>query len=98
MSDHSAFRSFSQIGDANTIAQAAVDAAQQAVVSSQKGVQAGTRTTVDVLNAVQRVAETTQTLYQARYEYLVNRIRLAAAAGELNDELFAELNTAFIER
>ena len=78
--------------------QAAVDAAQQAVVSSQKGVQAGTRTTVDVLNAVQRVAETTQTLYQARYEYLVNRIRLAAAAGELNDELFTELNAAFIER
>ena len=78
--------------------EAAVEAAQQAVLSSQKGVQAGTRTTVDVLNAVQRVAETTQTLYQSRYEYLANRVRLAAAAGELNDELFTDLNTAFAAR
>jgi len=57
-------------------------------------VQAGTRTTVDVLNALQRLAEATQSLARARYEFLFNHMRLAAAAGTLDDDLFARINTA----
>jgi outer membrane protein/protease secretion system outer membrane protein len=74
--------------------EAALEAADQAVLSTRKGFEAGTRTTVDVLNALQRVAEATQTLAQARYEFLLNRLRLAAAAGSLDDDLFARINTA----
>jgi outer membrane protein, protease secretion system len=74
--------------------EAAREATNQAVVSTRIGVGAGTRTIVDVLNAVQRAAEAEQSLAQARYEFLVNRLRLAATAGQLDDTLFADVNTA----
>jgi outer membrane protein TolC len=72
----------------------AVQAAEESVKSTRIGVGAGTRTVVDVLNAVQRAAESAQSLAQARYEFLASRVRLAAAAGQLDDPLFAELNRA----
>jgi outer membrane protein, protease secretion system len=93
-----AFYGMAQGVDRVRASEAAVQAAEQVVLSSRRGVEAGTRTTVDVLNAVQRAAEASQALYQARYEYLVNRIRLAAAAGELDDKFFAKLNTSFALR
>jgi protease secretion system outer membrane protein len=74
--------------------EAAVEAANQAVISTRIGVGAGTRTTVDVLNAVQRAAEAAMNLAQARYDFLQYRLRLAAAAGQLDDTLFASLNGA----
>ncbi len=74
--------------------EASLQAAQQAALSSRKGFQAGTRTQVDVLNALQRVADATRALYQTRYEFLLNRLRLAAAAGELDEDLLARVNTA----
>lgn len=77
--------------------EAALEAAEQALVSIRKGVQAGTRTVVDVLNQLQRVAEATQNLAQARYEFLLNRLRLAAAVGQLDDELFAKINSSLGE-
>lgn len=77
--------------------EAVLAAADQALISTRKSVQAGTRTTVDVLNALQRVAEATQSLAQARYEFLLNRLRLAAAAGQLDDELFAKINSSLGE-
>jgi outer membrane protein, protease secretion system len=78
--------------------EAAREAANQAVVSTRIGVGAGTRTIVDVLNAVQRAAESEQNLAQARYEFLVNRLRLAATAGQLDDTMFAEVNAALAMR
>ncbi len=74
--------------------EAALQSAEQALLSIRKGAQAGTHTLVDVLNALQRVAETTRALAQARYEFLLNRLRLAAAAGQLDDELFAKINSS----
>jgi outer membrane protein TolC len=74
--------------------QVALAASREALVSIRKGVEAGTRTTVDVLNQLQRVAEATQSLAQARYEFLLNRLRLAAVAGQLDDELIARINGA----
>jgi len=73
--------------------EAALEAANQSVVSTRIGVGAGTRTIVDVLNSVQRAAEAEQGLAQARYEFLVNRLRLAATAGQLDDNFFAEVNS-----
>ena len=74
--------------------EAALEAANQSVVSTRIGVGAGTRTIVDVLNSVQRAAEAEQGLAQARYEFLVNRLRLTATAGQLDDNFFAEVNSA----
>jgi outer membrane protein/protease secretion system outer membrane protein len=74
--------------------EAALASSREALASIRKGVEAGTRTTVDVLNQLQRVAEATQNLAQARYEFLLHRLRLAAVAGELDDELVARINGA----
>jgi hypothetical protein len=74
--------------------EAALKAATEAENSTRIGVKAGTRTIVDVLNAVQRRAEAAQALAQARYEFLVSRLRLAAAAGQLDDSLFSSINGA----
>ncbi|MBI4208029.1 MAG: TolC family outer membrane protein [Betaproteobacteria bacterium] len=74
--------------------EAALEAAEQAVVSSRKGFEAGTRTQVDVLDALQRVAEVAQGLARARYEFLLNRMQLAAVTGQLDDELITRINGA----
>ena len=74
--------------------EAALQSAEEALRSIRKGAQAGTHTLVYVLNALQRVAESTRALAQARYEFLLNRMRLAAAAGQLDDELFAKINSS----
>ncbi len=72
--------------------EAALQSAELALDSIRKGAQAGTHTQVDVFNALQRVSETTRALAQSRYEYLSNRLRLAAVAGQLDDDMFARIN------
>ena len=59
----------------------AVRSAEQAVLSNQKSYQAGSRTAVDVLNAQQQKTTAQRDLAQARYLYLVSRLRLQALAG-----------------
>lgn len=66
--------------------------AEQAVLSSRKGVQAGTRSSVDVLNALQQVSATGHELAKARYTYAFSRLKLKSAAGVLGEEDFVEIN------
>lgn len=88
-----------------TIAQ--VKALEQALVSSQSqldstklGYEVGVRTSVDVLNAQQQLFSAKRDLLQARYNYLVNIIRLKAASGlvaevdlqDINQQLVAASN------
>jgi len=80
---------------------AQVQALQQAVVSTQSqldstilGRDVGVRTSVDVLNAQQQVFQTRRDLQQARYNYLVNTLRLKAATGQLDEADVAKVNTA----
>ena len=64
--------------------------ADQVVLSSRKSFQAGSRTVIDVLNAEQQRVLVLRDLAQARYLYLVSKIRLAALAGEADmDAMFA---------
>jgi protease secretion system outer membrane protein len=65
----------------------AVRSAEQLVLSSQKGVQAGTRTQTDVLNAIQRRAESLRDLAQARYQYLIAELRLRSLTGDVPEEI-----------
>jgi TolC family type I secretion outer membrane protein len=66
--------------------------ADQAVLSNQKGFQAGTRTQIDVLNAEQQRMNVRRDLAQARYEYIMARIRLQGLVGSLNDTEIGAVN------
>ena len=83
----------------NGIAQ--VRALEQALVSTQSqldstilGRDVGVRTSVDVLNAQQQVFQTRRDLQSARYSYLLNTLRLKAAAGALAEADLEEVNRA----
>jgi outer membrane protein len=78
-----------------------IRALEQAVVSTQSqldstilGRDVGVRTSVDVLNAQQQVIQTRRDLQQARYNYLVNTLRLKAATGTLADADIETVNRA----
>ena len=86
---------------------AQIKALDQALVSSQSqldstklGYEVGVRTSVDVLNAQQQFFSAKRDLLQARYNYLVNIIRLKSASGlvsvadlqEVNQQLLVETN------
>jgi len=79
---------------------AQVNALEQAVVSTQSqldstilGRDVGVRTSVDVLNAQQQVYQTRRDLQQARYNFLLNTLRLKAATGTLAEADVERLNT-----
>lgn len=74
----------------------AVRSAEQAVLSNQKSFQAGSRTTVDVLNAQQQKISAQRDLAQARYMYLVSRLRLLALAGEDRLASVGQVNSALV--
>lgn len=78
---------------------AQVNAYQQALTSSQSqldstqtGYEAGIRTSVDVLNAQQQLFAAKRDLLAARYQYLLNIIRLKAAVGVIGDGDLADVN------
>ena len=59
----------------------ALRSADQLVASSRKSFQAGSRTVLDVLNAEQQRLSVMRDLSQARYIYLISRIRLLSLVG-----------------
>lgn len=78
---------------------AQVKAFEQALISSQSqvdstklGYEVGVRTSVDVLNAEQQYFIAKRDLLQARYNYLVNIIRLKASAGVIAEADLADIN------
>jgi outer membrane protein, protease secretion system len=70
----------------------AVRSAQQAVTSSRRSFEAGARTLVDILNAEQQYATAVRDLSQARYVYLISRVRLQALAGGAKSAVLDEIN------
>lgn len=76
-----------------------VRAFEQALVSSESalkateaGFQVGTRTSVDVLDAQRQLYRARRDLARARYDYVVNGLRLRQAAGTLADADLATVN------
>jgi len=65
---------------------------QKAQEAIEAGFQVGTRTTVDVLNAQRNTNESLRDLKGARYDYLLNTLRLKAAAGTLAPEDVTRVN------
>lgn len=70
----------------------AVRSAQQLVMSSKRSFEAGSRTMVDVLDAEQRLQVTLRDLAEARYLYLVSRVRLRALVGMDREQSIGEVN------
>jgi outer membrane protein/protease secretion system outer membrane protein len=70
---------------------------QQNVLSNQKGVLAGTRTILDVLNVEQQRFNTQVELAKGRYQLLVTWATLQSFVGELNAEQIARINRALQE-
>jgi len=65
----------------------------QALFSNQKGYQAGTRTQIDILNAQQQRMNVRRDMAQARYMYLMARVRLQGLAGSLNEDEINLINS-----
>jgi len=69
----------------------AVASARSAMEATSQGRDVGTRTALDVLDAQQRYYAAQLELVQGRVEYLQGRVRLAAAAGELDEGRLREM-------
>lgn len=85
------------LGVTSGIAQ--VKALQQAVISNQSaldstklGLEVGVRTSVDLLNARQLLFTARRDLAQALYGYILSRLRLEAAVGDLNETDVVQTN------
>lgn len=64
----------------------ALKSANTLLASTKLGLEVGVRTNLDVLNAQQQVTQVQRDLAQARYNTLLNELRLKAAAGVLNED------------
>jgi len=65
---------------------------KSALESNRLGYQVGVRINIDVLNAQQQLFATQRDLAHARYDVLVNGLRLKSAAGTLDEEDVAQVN------
>jgi outer membrane protein len=64
------------------------------LASSKLGREVGVRTAIDVLNAQQLYYQTLYTLVAARYDFLFDRLQLAASAGRLDEAALATVNAS----
>ncbi|HSH50005.1 MAG TPA: TolC family protein, partial [Halomonas sp.] len=78
---------------------ATVEARAQAVVSNQSaldatraGYEVGTRNIVDVLDAEQNLYDAVAEHASARYDYVINRLRLRQQSGLLDAEALQQIN------
>ncbi|MDD5478451.1 TolC family outer membrane protein [Rhodoferax sp.] len=72
----------------------ALRSADQLVLSSRKSFQAGSRTVLDILNAEQQRVVVLRDLAQARYMYLISKIRLLALVGGADEGAVRAVNSA----
>ena len=70
----------------------AVESSQTALEATEAGFEVGTRTTVDVLNSRRTLFEAETNYARARYDYILNTIRLKQAAGILTEADMDQVN------
>ncbi|QOY94189.1 TolC family outer membrane protein [Massilia sp. UMI-21] len=73
--------------------EAAEVSSQSALESNKLGYQVGVRINIDVLNAQRQLYQTRTDLSRARYDTILNGLRLKAAAGSLRESDLAAVNT-----
>jgi outer membrane protein len=72
--------------------QAAVEAAQRALDATRTGLTLGTRSTTDLLLAIQTLAAAQNAQTQARHRHVLALLALHQAAGSLGDAELAAVN------
>ncbi|SFC17033.1 outer membrane protein, protease secretion system [Polaromonas sp. OV174] len=70
----------------------AVRSTEQVAMSNRRAFEAGSRTLIDTLNAEQQKVSAQRDLAQARFVYLISRVRLQALAGGHKTEVIDEIN------
>lgn len=75
----------------------AVLSSRTALEASETGLEVGTRTAVDVLNAQQQLYLAERNYYQSRYDYLLSVLRLKSAAGRLSTADLAEIDALLVQ-
>ncbi|MFM8677295.1 MAG: TolC family protein, partial [Burkholderiaceae bacterium] len=75
-----------------SLTQAIVRLVRLALESNLLGYEVGVRINIDVLNAQQQLFTTQRDLSKARYDTLLNSLRLKAAAGSLADRDIDDVN------
>jgi outer membrane protein len=73
--------------------EAAEISSQSALESNRLGYQVGVRINIDVLNAQQQLFSTRRDLAKARYDTVVNGLRLKSAAGTLKEDDLIQVNS-----
>lgn len=73
--------------------EAAEISSNSALESNRLGYQVGVRINIDVLNAQQQLYSTRRDLAKARYDTLINSLKLKASAGSLAESDLVQLNT-----
>jgi outer membrane protein len=76
----------------------AVESSQTALEATQAGFDVGTRTIVDVLDSQFALYRSITLFYQARYDYLMNALRLKQAAGSLQIQDLEEIDRWLMDR
>jgi outer membrane protein len=75
----------------------AVQSAMTALQATEAGYEVGTRTSVDVLQARQRLFEAQTNYARSRYDYLLNVLQLQLAAGTLDAKGLTDVNALLTE-
>ena len=75
-----------------------VESSQTALEATQAGFDVGTRTIVDVLDSQFNLYRAITLFYQARYDYLMNVLRLKQAAGNLQVQDLEAIDRWLAER
>ncbi|HEX7765045.1 MAG TPA: TolC family protein, partial [Cellvibrio sp.] len=76
--------------------EAAEISSRSSLESNRIGYRVGVRINIDVLNAQQQLYVTQRDLAQARYNTLLNSLRLKSAAGMLQEEDLIQINTLLV--
>ena len=79
------------IGQVNALKQALISTTA-ALEATEAGFDVGTRTSVDVLNSLRETYRSRRDYASARYDYLINTLRLKQAAGLLNGQDLVGIN------
>lgn len=87
----------SEMSRVEALAQA-VRSSRTALEATEAGFEVGTRTIVDVLNSQFALYSAITNFYQARYDYLMNVLRLKQAAGNLQVQDLEEIDQWLVDR
>lgn len=78
--------------------QAAVASGELSLHSARRGFSVGISSNLEVLKVQDRLYQTRYELAKAHLEYLLARLKLAAAAGDLRSRAFDDINDTYLDR